>query len=1032
VNRKYVWIGITVLVSLCLLVSVGSATKTTLKEGDVELAISGTTYADAPYDSMGTSGTWEIRIDADLKNQIYPSYSIEKTIFTNKTGVEWEDIPEIVIQPISMWRGATYNIFVGTGQLKLIKGGYIGSNKGYVDFIFYLDIDGEYQSGILVTETSTIFDEDKDPDFTQIAQYYKINWFEQGVAPGGYAADIATTHGISILLSNGARAISSNVSDGVGITAQKEFYNEYEIFFVEQGLASYKGINITRVCPGCSGKNTKSLFIILDEYGNLIYESDWEVETNETWHFEAAPVTIFLCAFGMESDSSHKCVLIYDEVGGDVPYCSVKGYTYNAETGAVLSNVSTSIDGRSDMSNEDGFYFIGPILAESYYDLQGSKSGYHDRLYEDLYLPYEQDYLIDLPLIPEYPTHTGHGILGTVTTLPYHGICENHTVSIENSTWGDTTTTNSVGYYIFDNLEVDDYWINVSKDGYRDNNQSVTVSVTGDEIVTIDACDATTKWDSDNTLAVNTTDKQEGTGSLQSSGSNTLDFNKSASSAIDASNVTKENGYMAFWYKINDTTRITDYLVFTVGSNGDNTTDKISWSVHKANFVNDTWKEVWLKFSDGTETGTLNMSNVNWIEVKAAKSDTVISKIDNIRFYDFSYEIHNVDLDPILSLGVIAKTTNEEIIASFIATLDSTSLNTTSGEELVFTDLHYGMHELTVTSEGYFPYQRSIYLDSNTNITAYMQEGAEGGAGVYYPPPHLVEFRVVDVWGIPLSDITVNATGYETTVVNLTWFQKLFGFNEEVEVYNSTMEGTTDSIGHISFFMVETIKYKMWFTNASQNISAYREIYPKDERYTITIGEIPTQKIAYWITSEQNDTANTGNVTLHYSDYNSPVKTNWVNFSIYYLDNDTLAYTYNFTTINETNENTSINLNASYSYKIKCIADHDDFGVFTWYVTVVFIMPEKPKLPVVQILKDSLEDWQLQTFSLFVIILFALIFGAYSSGVGGMVVSFTAIGFHLFGMMPLVPALAGAVVYPLIAVMAIINLLSEQKGSAEV
>jgi len=289
---------------------------------------------------------------------------------------------------------------------------------------------------------------------------------------------------------------------------------------------------------------------------------------------------------------------------------------------------------------------------------------------------------------------------------------------------------------------------------------------------------------------------------------------------------------MTFWYKINDTTRLDDYITFTVGSDGNNATNKISWSVYKSNFVNDTWKEVWLKFSDGTETGTLNMSNINWIEVKAPKSDSVISKIDNVRFYDFSYEIHNVDLDPILSLGVIAKTLDENIIDSFSATMDGTTKNTTTGQELIFSDLSYGMKELTVTSEGYNPYQRSIYLDSNTNITAYMTPESEGGAGVYYPPPHLVEFRVVDVWGTPLSDVSVNATGYETTVANLTWWQKLFGYSAEIEVYNCTMGGTTDSAGHISFFMVETIKYKMWFTNASQNVSAYREIYPKAVSYT--------------------------------------------------------------------------------------------------------------------------------------------------------------------------------------------------------
>ena len=408
---------------------------------------------------------------------------------------------------------------------------------------------------------------------------------------------------------------------------------------------------------------------------------------------------------------------------------------------------------------------------------------------------------------------------------------------------------------------------------------------------------------------------------------------------------------------------------------------------------------------------------------------------DDITTNDGGYRYHYFCLDCWYNLTVTAKdASTHTTITTFTAVLDDTTTSSTTTSTLNFTGVYYGIHKLEVSAEGYYTSLEYVYVPGDTETIMHLTplEEAEGGAGVYYPPPHLVEFRVVDIWGVPLSNIAVNATGYETTVINLTWWQTLFGFSSEIEVYNSTATGTTDSAGHISFFMVETIKYKMYFTNASQNVSAYREIYPKDERYTVTIGEIPEQKLAYWITTEQNDSASTGNITLHYSDYNSPVKTNWVNFSIYYLNNDTLAYTHNFTTINETNENTSIDLNATYSYKVKCTVSHDDFGEFAWYVMVVYILPEKPKLPVVQTLKDSLEDWQLQTFSMFVIILFALIFGAYSSGVGGMVVSFMAIGFHLFGMMPLVPVLAGVVIYPLIAVMAIVNLLGEQKGSAEV
>ena len=546
-----------------------------------------------------------------------------------------------------------------------------------------------------------------------------------------------------------------------------------------------------------------------------------------------------------------------------------------------------------------------------------------------------------------------HGIYGWVYRLPSSTFANDTYIACSNSTYSDSFTTNETGYYLFDNLSAGNYWVNATKYGYDPNSALVEIAEEYNKI-SVDNCDVISNngnWESNGTVTADTTNKKEGVASINVTTNSSHIFWKNFTTPIDASSISKNTGFLAFWYYVDNTTRLGDYSTITIGNGTYKSSNNISWVVSNSYYGNG-WGEIYLPLNEGTETGTLDMSAISWFDMNVSVSDNVTHKIDYLRFVEYPYTLHNIYLEP----------------------------------------------------------------------------ESEAGVGTYYPPPHLVEFRVVDVWGVPLSDITINATGYETTVGDLTWWQNLFGFSAEVEVYNSTMEGTTDSAGHISFFMVETIKYKMYFTNASQNISAYREIYPKDDRYTITIGEVPAQKIAYWITTEQNNTANTGNITLHYSDYNSPVKTNWVNFSIYYLDNNTLAYTHNFTTINETNENTSIDLNATYSYKVKCVADHDDFGVFTWYVTVIFILPEKPKLPVVQTLKDSLEGWQLQTFSMFVIILFALIFGAYSSGVGGMVVSFMAIGFHLFGMMPLVPVLAGVVIYPLIAVMAIVNLLGEQRA----
>lgn len=428
-------------------------------------------------------------------------------------------------------------------------------------------------------------------------------------------------------------------------------------------------------------------------------------------------------------------------------------------------------------------------------------------------------------------------------------------------------------------------------------------------------------------------------------------------------------------------------------------------------------------FFDGlsADTYTLNASKGSSYDASSNEDETIATD---------EYRVHSFILNPNLDLTVTVKDLSTSALIQNGSVVVNSITEILSGGQATFTNLDPGTYEVNAESTGYYPAVVEKYVDDfGETTTIYLTASTgveESGAGAQYPP-HKVEFRVIDIWGLPLTDITVTASGTETTVANQTWWEKWLGINPSVDVYNETMTGTTDSAGHISFLMVETVKYQMTFVNASQNISATHEIYPKDDRYTITIGEIPSQKLAYWVTSEQNNTDNTGNLTLHYIDYNDPVKTNWVNFSVYFLDNDTLAYTHNFTSIIDTNENTTTNLNASYIYKIRCVADHDDFGVFAWFVTVGFIMPDMPKLPVVQDLTDELDDWQVTIIGMFILIVFAFIFGAVSSGVGGMVIAFMSSAFYYFGLLPLISSTAAHVIFPLIIVIAILNLMITQK-----
>jgi len=383
-------------------------------------------------------------------------------------------------------------------------------------------------------------------------------------------------------------------------------------------------------------------------------------------------------------------------------------------------------------------------------------------------------------------------------------------------------------------------------------------------------------------------------------------------------------------------------------------------------------------------------------------------------------------MNPIYNLTVRARSADTHATIMDFDTIlnDGNVVQTTTG--YINFSVNYGIHKVEVSADGYYSSVSYVYVAEDTEKVVYLTPLEEaGGAGTYYPPPHLVEFKVQNVWGQPLAGVNITAVPSETSMVNWSWIQSVYGYSENI---SQTMTGITDSNGAVSFVMVETVKYKLYFTNESQNISAYREIYPKDDRYVITIGEIPEEKIGWWLSTAQNDSANTGNITIHYLDYNEPLKTRWVNFSIYCLDNDTLVYSHNFTTVNATNENTSIDLNASYTYKVKITAYHEDYGLISSTTIIVFVIPEKPKLPVARELFKHLEPWQITLISMFVLICFGFIFGAVSAGTGGLIVAAMAAAFYYFGLLPSLSKEVASIVIPLMLIVAVLNKLIEQRG----
>ena len=82
-----------------------------------------------------------------------------------------------------------------------------------------------------------------------------------------------------------------------------------------------------------------------------------------------------------------------------------------------------------------------------------------------------------------------HGIYGNVYLLPLYSEGRDTDITCKNDTFNTSTITDDTGYYIFDNLDIGNYWINASLYNYIDNSALVEV-VEGYNQTLLDGCDA--------------------------------------------------------------------------------------------------------------------------------------------------------------------------------------------------------------------------------------------------------------------------------------------------------------------------------------------------------------------------------------------------------------------------------------------------------------------------------------------------------------------------------------------------------------
>ena len=274
------------------------------------------------------------------------------------------------------------------------------------------------------------------------------------------------------------------------------------------------------------------------------------------------------------------------------------------------------------------------------------------------------------------------------------------------------------------------------------------------------------------------------------------------------------------------------------------------------------------------------------------------------------------------------------------------------------------------------------------NIYMQLETDFGGGAGTYFPPTHLVEFRLQNIYGSPISDVTVTAAGYETTMGALSWLYSVFGYRNETRIHNTTMEGTTDIMGHLSFMMVETVKYKMDFVKESEGINKTMYFYPKESQYLIVLTPtIQPDMIDYvsWNLSVEAIDSSHSSLNFTYNDNMS--KTSKICFFVKDENRTEIHSTCSFGDNSSVDIGHTVAKSSGATYFWGFNATHDTFGGIKGTKAITF----KSRLIDLQLENEDYYTW----ISISLLVMITSLFSAVTSKFGYVVIPFIA-GFFVY------------------------------------
>ncbi|MHA1883152.1 MAG: carboxypeptidase regulatory-like domain-containing protein, partial [Candidatus Thorarchaeota archaeon] len=189
----------------------------------------------------------------------------------------------------------------------------------------------------------------------------------------------------------------------------------------------------------------------------------------------------------LKRSSSSEVLLAYDtfQVSEGV---FVRGKTYDARSEQILPSVFVSYcqeyTGCKNTTSDatDASYQIEDLAVDYEVHVGASKANYTHNNFS--FTPLQSRlYEINLFLLPDvsHINVTPPAIVGLTQSYPFHQNVSYATVNIWNETWSANTTTNSMGYFAFENLTPGTYYLNATREKFK-SSETYEVNLSSGEI----------------------------------------------------------------------------------------------------------------------------------------------------------------------------------------------------------------------------------------------------------------------------------------------------------------------------------------------------------------------------------------------------------------------------------------------------------------------------------------------------------------------------------------------------------------------